>query len=349
MISNKNCLDIQDILFPVTKPWKTEHIDVGDGHSLFVQQFGKKDGIPVLIVHGGPGLGLSANSRSLRQHDPSFFRIIAVDQRGCGASIPHVADDRKKAFYKNTPDKLVSDFEKIRNILDIPQWHVCGYSWGSCLSVFYASLFPQSIKSLTVGGIWMHTPQEIDWYINRMGLFFPEAEADLIKKLPSSTKRFDRLGALYKAIMGKDKKTALSVAEAQGRFEDVAVHFTSLAEQKAEQQAMQGKSKKKTPAELRREKRDMIALGALEVYFMKQHALPEGWFSSKATQNALKKIKDFVILQGRYDIVCPPTTAYELHQAHPHSKCTFVHYAGHRATPEFMQIIIKANERLKKS
>ncbi len=348
MISIKNSLTLQDVLFPVTKPWKTEHIDVGDGHSLYVQQFGNRNGVPVLIVHGGPGGGIKAESGSVRQHDPSYFRIIAVDQRGCGASIPHVADDRKKAFYKNTPDKLVSDFEMIRQALDLRHWHVCGYSWGSCLSVYYASFYPQSIRSLTVGGIWMHTPQEIDWYINRMGLFFPEAEAELLKTLPRSTKRFDRLEKLYKAIMGKDQKIALRVAEAQGQFENVAVHFISDAEQKAEQQTEQGKKKKKSAAEKRHEKLDTIARGALEIYFMRQHPLPTEWYKSKDTKQALKQIKDFVIIQGRYDIVCPPTMAYELHNAHPHSKCTFVHYAGHRATPEFMQTMIKAHERLKR-
>lgn len=341
MIVVKDKLDVQDMFFPSSKPYDTGYLDVGQGHQIYYQQLGNPDGPPVLLVHGGPGQGIEIGSRYARIHDPSYFRIIAVDQRGCGESRPHFADDPKGALRHNTPDALVADFEKIRMHLNIKSWHVYGYSWGSGLGTYYAAHHPQSIQSLTIGGIWMHTPDEIDWYINRMGLFFPEAEADLLAHLPKSVKRFDRLGYLYKAITGPDKKLALKIGEAQGRFEDVAVHFSSPEEQKS-------KKTKQTAAQKRIEHRMMISLGALEIFFMKETPLPAGWYKTASVQKALKSIKDITMIQGRYDIVCPPSMAYEMHQAHPHANLVIVHYAGHRTSEvNMLQAVLQANARLK--
>lgn len=142
--------------------------------------------------------------------------------------------------------------------------------------------------------------------------------------------------------MGKDQRYALKVAEAQGRFEDIACYFESPEILKNWET-----KKKQTASEKRRDKRDMTAIGALEIYFMKQHPMAAGWYKTAKTQKALQQIKNFTILQGRYDIVCPPTTAYELHQTHPHSTLTIAHYAGHRRAGAFLQACIKANERLK--
>jgi len=341
MITIKNSITAEDLRYPKSKPYDMGHLDVGDGHKLFYQQYGNPKGPVVLLVHGGPGSGIDIGDNYTRLHDPSFFRIIAVDQRGCGQSKPHVADDTKAALRHNTPEKLSNDFEKIRIHLDVSAWHVFGYSWGSCLAPFYAARHPKHILSMTIGGIWMHTPEEIDWYINRMGLFQPEAEADLLKVLPKSMKRFDRLPALYKAITGKDKALALKVAGAQGNFEHLSCFFESPDKQSSVSPKMSRKEKANF------DKR-MVALGALEIFFMKETPLPSGWFKTKAVQTAFKSIKDFVLIQGRFDIVCPPTTAFEFHQAHPHTKLTMVHYAGHRTSePQMLQALIKANDRLK--
>lgn len=341
MIQIKGKLTKNDLLFPSLKPWKVDYIDVGDDHSLYVQQFGKPDGIPVLIVHGGPGLGLYQGSGGLRLHDPSYFRIVAVDQRGCGASKPHVADDREKAFFQNNPKKLAHDFEVIRKNLGIDRWHVSGYSWGSCLSIYYASMFPRSILSLTIGAVWMHTPEEIDWFINRMGLFFPEAEAELFKILPKNTNHTNRLERLYRAIIGKDRNYAHKVATAHGSFEEVACYFESPQELK------ENGANRKSASEKLRSERDMTAVGAIEIFFMKEHPLPSQWYKTSKVKTALKQIKDIVIIQGRFDIVCPPAMAFDLHLAHPHSECNFIHYAGHARTYDFCHACIKANERLK--
>ena len=341
MLVKSTPADFEKIIHPKTPKFNSGWIDVGDGHELYYHELGNPKGPAVLLVHGGPGGSLPEGCPYTRHHDPKYFRIIALDQRGCGQSRPHVASDRKAAFYKNSPDALAKDFEVLRKHLDIEKWHVYGYSWGSCLGALYASKYPKSVLSLTIGGIWMHTPREIDWYFNYMGLFVPEYEEPLLKLLPKNIKRFDRLNYIYKSITGKDHKFALKMAETQGKFEELACFFTPPAAEKM---------KKKTAKEQQRYKLQMISLGALECTFMVEHPLKEGWYKSTKAKAALKSIKDFKIIQGRYDIVCTPTMAYEMHHAHPHSNLTIVQYAGHATREANMaQALIDANNRLKKS
>lgn len=340
MITNKDSITAEDLMYPKSKPFHTGYLDVGHGHQIYYQQSGNPQGPVVLLVHGGPGSGIEEGARMTRLHNPKYFHVIAVDQRGCGQSKPHFADDRKHALAHNTPDKLVADFEMLRAHLGVQNWHVFGYSWGSCLAAYYAAHHPTATTSLTIGGIWMHTQSEIDWYINRMGLFFPEAEATLLEHLPKTTKRFDRLNVLYKAIIGTDQKRALTIAAAQGNFEGVAVHFES-AQQQAET------TPKKTPAQKKLEQRKMISVGALEIFYMKANPLPANWYKTPAVIKALKTIHDFAIIQGRFDIVCPPTTAYELHKTYLQSTLTMVHYAGHATSEiQMLQALLKANARL---
>ena len=330
---------LEDILYPKSKVFNSGFLDVGDGHELHYFELGNPEGPAVILVHGGPGGGIEIGANYTRHHDPAIFRIIALEQRGCGLSRPHVATDRKAAFHKNDPFTLAQDFETLREHLCVHKWHVYGYSWGSGLGALYASKYPKSVASLTIGGIWMHTPREIDWYFNQMGLFMPEYEENLLKLLPKNVKRFDRMNYIYKAIVGKDQGLALKIAEAQGFYEFMATFFTPPA-----MKALAKKSAK----ERQQEKLRMISLGALECMFMVDHPLKENWYASPATQKALKSIKDFHIIQGRYDVVCPPTMAYELHKLYPHSKKTMVQHAGHATRePNMARAMLAANDRLK--
>lgn len=331
---------LEEIIYPKTKKFNSGWLDVGDGHQLYFHELGNPDGPAVLLVHGGPGGSLPEGSEYTRHHDPTYFRIIAIDQRGCGLSKPHVAADRKGAFHKNNPDTLAKDFEALREHLNIEKWHVYGYSWGSCLSTLYASKYPKSVLTLTIGGIWMHTSREIDWYFNCMGLFVPEYEEALLRLLPKNVKRFERLNYIYKAITGKDNKLALKIAEAQGFYEYLACFFTPPAV---------GKEKKKSAKEKRDHQLRMISLGALECMFMVDHPLKDGWYMTPPVKKALKSIKNFQIVQGRYDIVCPPTMAYELQKEHPHSKLTIVQHAGHSTREAHMaRTLIRINNKLKR-
>lgn len=331
---------IEDVLYPAGKPYRKGWLEVGDGHALFYQEYGNPKGPAALVVHGGPGGAIPEGSRSTRTHDPSHFRIICVDQRGCGGSRPHVAVDRKAALYKNNPDALVEDFEKLRNYLAIDSWHVSGYSWGSCLATLYATRHPQRCLSLVIGGVWMHTPEEIDWYFNRMDLFVPEAADKLLAVLPAKTDRNNRMPTLARIITGKDHKLAVKVAGALGSFESYATFFDPANEGTI--------SAALSPAARRMEETRLVSLGALECYFMYKSPLEAGWYSSKQAQKALNSIARFEIVQSRYDIVCPPLMAYELHKAYPHSTLTMVQFAGHTfREPEITRHYIRALDRLK--
>jgi proline iminopeptidase len=336
----KDKIVAEDLFYQKSKPFRTSYVDVGDGHQICCQELGNPKGVPVLLVHGGPGCAVAPGEPFTRLHNPAYFRIILVDQRGCGQSKPSFLDDPRGALRHNHPDKLVSDFEQIRRHLKIDRWHLFGYSWGSCLSAYYATRHPEVIRSITIGGIWMHTSEEIDWYINRMGLFFPEDNAKLLQILGPKVKPHDRLGYLYKAITGPDQKLALRVAKAQGDFEFRAIHF---------EVPLAAKDKKQSKAERLAEERKWTATGALEVYFMKEHPFQNGWYETKAAQTALKKIKDIRMIQGRYDVVCPPVTAFRFQQAHPHAQLVMVQFAGHMTKElQMSTALLVANRRLEK-
>lgn len=335
----KSTIEAEELFYPKSRKFNSGYVDVGDGHQLYFYEFGNPEGPPVLLVHGGPGQGVVEGSGYTRAHDPTFFRMIALDQRGCGQSIPHFADDPKGAIHKNDPFSLAKDIETVRKFLGIEKWHLYGGSWGSCLALLYAAKYPKEVLSLTMSAIWLHTPREIDWYINYMGLFQPEAEAELLKQLPKTVRPFDRLPFLYRAIMSPNEAYSLKISEAQGRFEDICIMF---------QPQESDKQPKRTAAEKRVEKRMMISLGALEVYFMKKHPLKEGWYRTATILKALNSIKDIHIIQGRYDIVCPPVMAYELHKLLPKSKLTIAQFGGHTMRePHMLSAVIHANNRLK--
>lgn len=335
----KTVLTAEDLYYPRSKPFNEGWLDVGDGHELHYFECGNPDGEPVILVHGGPGGGLDVGGHTTRLHDPTYFRIIALEQRGCGLSKPHVSDDRKAALYKNDPMSLARDFEKLRKHLGVDRWHVYGYSWGSGLGTLYASKFPKAVRSLTIGGIWLHTPREIDWYINYMGLFMPEHEEKLLKLLPKGVQRFNRLTWLYRTITGPSKAAALKLAEVQGNYEFMSTFFNPPV-----LKALKPKGAKAQ----KKEKLRLIALGALEIFFMYKHPLAASWYKSATTRKALKSIKNFQIIQGRYDVVCPPVMAYELHKLYPHSTLIMVQHAGH-ATREIDMLgaLIRGNNRLK--
>lgn len=329
-----------DILYPKGNPYRTGWLDVGDGHSLYYQEYGNPKGAPALVIHGGPGGSIPEGSRAARTHDPIYFRIICVDQRGCGESKPHVAHDRKAALKGNTPDKLVQDFEKIREFLHIRKWHVSGYSWGSCLAMLYAAKYPDRFLSLVIGGVWMHTPDEIDWYFNRMDYFVPEAADDLLKALPRSTNPRNRMSVLARLITGKDHKRAVSVAEALGRFEAYAVCF--------DPQVLQTEQSKMSAAQKKKYELMMVSLGALECYFMYKSPLAPGWYATPASRKAISSIPVFEIVQARYDLCTPPLMAYQLHKLYPHSHLTIAQFANHTLNePEIARHYVAALNRLK--
>jgi len=334
---NLAIIDINDLRYPAPKSFDKGHLDVGSGHRIYYEQFGNPKGEPVLFNHGGPGEGFAVNQ--LRIYDPTFYRIIAYDQRGCGNSKPNFADNRKAALKDNDPASLVGDIEKLRRKLKIDAWHVRGSSWGSTLSLCYAIAHPSVVKSLLVSSIYLHRHDDIDWYINQMGRFFPEAEEKILKLLPKSiADKYDRLGFLTEQIVHGQQAQALKTAQAQGEYEVAAVYLQTPPKSTARQ----------TAKEKLENKRGMITLGALECHFMQHHPFDDDWFSRPKAAAALRRIKTIKIIQGRYDIVCPPRAAYQLHKAAPHAVLTILPLSGH-ATGELAMInaLVNATEEIK--
>ena len=143
-------------LYPAIDPFSQEMFDVGDGHKVYLEQSGARDGYPVVVVHGGPGAGCSASMR--RYFDPTKYRIIMFDQRGCGRSLPYASIEH------NTTWDLVRDMEQIRTHLDVDQWAVFGGSWGATLSLIYAQTHPESVSHLILRGVFLMTQLELDWF-----------------------------------------------------------------------------------------------------------------------------------------------------------------------------------------
>ena len=152
-------------LYPPIEPYNTQMVDVGDGQQLYVEQCGNPEGKPVVFLHGGPGGGGGTERR--RFFNPDAYRIIILDQRGCGLSTPHIAQAHTpREMATNTTWKLVEDLEKIRELLGIERWEVFGGSWGSCLSLAYAETHPERVTELVLRGIFTMREQELDWYYN---------------------------------------------------------------------------------------------------------------------------------------------------------------------------------------
>ena len=165
LASSELSISPQRDLYPPIEPYDTRMVDVGDGQQLYVEQCGNPNGKPAVFLHGGPGGGGGVERR--RFFDPEAYRIVVLDQRGCGLSTPHIAKARTpKEMTSNTTWKLVEDLEKIRELLGIERWQVFGGSWGSCLSLAYAESHPERVTELVLRGIFTLREQELDWYYN---------------------------------------------------------------------------------------------------------------------------------------------------------------------------------------
>ena len=162
-----------ELLYPPIEPFDQRILDVGDSHHIYVEQCGRADGVPVVVLHGGPGGGCSPGMR--RYFDPNYYRIILFDQRGCGRSRPHAIVEH------NTTWHLVSDIERIRTDLGIEKWMVFGGSWGATLALLYAQAHARSVQSLIIRGVFLGSQSELDWfYAGGAGRFWPEAWLSLI-------------------------------------------------------------------------------------------------------------------------------------------------------------------------
>jgi len=293
-------------LYPDIKTNLQHSISVDDTHVLHVEECGDPDGIPVLFLHGGPGAGIESYHR--RFFDPEKYRMILFDQRGSGKSTPHAC------LTNNTTQDLVTDIEVIRQQLEIDQWIVFGGSWGSTLSLVYAETHPDQVKALVLRGIFLCREKEIQWfYQSGASYIYPDYWQDFIAPVPVN-ERDDIVNAYYKILTGKNDIARMSAAKAWSLWEG---RTASIA---ARKEVVNHFSRTHT---------------ALSVALIECHYFVNNSF---LTPNQILENLDSIrhipayIVQGRYDMICPMQSAWDLHQAWPEAKFTVVKDAGHAAS-----------------
>jgi proline iminopeptidase len=307
--------------FPHIDPFDQGMLPLDTIHTMYWEQSGNKNGIPVLFLHGGPGAGSTPAHR--RFFDPTHYRIVIYDQRGAGRSVP-LGETRD-----NTTPLLIEDIETLRRHLGIDKWLIFGGSWGSTLALAYGEAHPDRCLGFILRGIFLCRPSEINWFLYGLRNLFPEAWHEFVAPL-SPIESCDVLSAYHQLLMHPDPDIHMPAARAWGRYEgrcstllpspETVDYFTS----------------------------DVVALGLARMeahYFRHEIFLPEN-----SLLDNVHKLHNLpgVIIQGRYDAVCPITSAYDLHRAWPQADYIVIDNAGHSAwEPGILAELVRATESFK--
>ncbi|MBW2507806.1 MAG: prolyl aminopeptidase [Deltaproteobacteria bacterium] len=308
-------------LFPEIEPFDSGHLAVDGLHSVYYEQCGNPLGKPALFVHGGPGGGASVVHR--RFWDPAAYRIILFDQRGCGRSTPHAE------LRSNTTWHLIDDMERIREHLGIETWQLFGGSWGSTLSLAYAQRHPERVTEMVLRGIFLLRQREIDWYYQEgASRIFPESWAKYLEPIPPD-ERDDLVGAYYGRLTSADRDERIAAARAWSMWEGSTSRLVPDPEL-IERTGQAGFAE---------------AFARIECHYF----INRGFFDDDdQLLSSMDRIKEIpaVIVQGRYDIVCPAESAYQLHRAWPNSTLIIAERSGHSALePEITSYLVDATER----
>ncbi len=304
--------------FPDLQPFDRGRLQVSGLHEIHYEQCGTPTGKAALVLHGGPGGGISPMLRQM--HDPKRYRVVLFDQRGCGRSTPYAE------LRENTTADLVADIERLRQHLGIERWQVVGGSWGSTLAVAYAEAHPERVSELILRGIFMLRKKEVDWfYQSGASELFPEAWQDYLAPIPVD-ERHDLVSAYYARLTGNDKVEQLQCARAWSKWEGATLSLLP------------------DPARVARFGADDFALAfaRIECHYFKHHGFlaEDGHLIRQA--HLLRGIPG-VIIQGRYDVVTPAVTAFELSQAWPDAKLEIIPDAGHTALePGIQDALVRA-------
>ena len=288
-------------LFNPIKPFLEFSLDVGDGHSLYIEVSGNKNGIPVLFLHGGPGAGSSEIFR--RYFNPKKYKIIIFDQRGCGKSTPFGACDN------NTSDKLVDDIKLILLHLNIEEVVIYGGSWGSTLALLFSEKYPKSVKALVLRGIFLCRKSDIKWFYQKgADSIFPDYWRDFVKDIPTS-EMGDILTAFYNRIHSKDLQISNQFCKQWSIWEG---NCSSLKPNKEVVDLFD---------------KCAISLAKIETHFFKNNCFIEENQIIKNIEK-IKNIKCFIV-HGRYDVVCPFNQAFDLYNHYDNSELNIIDDAGH--------------------
>ena len=294
-------------LYPPIQPFAADWVSVENGHRIYVEQSGAPDGIPVLFVHGGPGGGTSPVQR--RFFNPRKYRIILFDQRGCGKSQPHASLDH------NTTQNLIADMEHIRETLNIDSWLLFGGSWGSTLSLLYAQAHPTRTRGLILRVIFLMSRRELDWfYRDGTSRIFPEAWEQFKSMVPED-EQHDLIAAYYKRLSDPAfDKERLQFAKEWSLWEASTVTLMPDEEQQAHSV----------------DPIFALAFARIEAHYFHHRGFLERDDQIMEDAHKLEGIPT-TIIQGRYDSICPPTSAWQLARAMPWAKLKIVPVAGHSA------------------
>lgn len=309
-------------LYPEIEPYRSGHLDVGDGHSLYWELCGNPGGKPAVFLHGGPGAGASPEHR--RQFDPDRYNVLLFDQRGCGRSTPYASLDH------NTTWDLVEDIEKLRTqVAGVDKWLVFGGSWGSTLSLAYAETHPERATELVLRGVFLFDPYEIDWLYRPGGAsqLYPDKWEEFVAPIPEN-ERDDLVAAYQRRLTGDDKAEQLTCAKAWSKWEgevvtllpsrDVIEEFTSLDK--------------------------AVAIARIENHYMANN----GWLEPRQLLRGADKLRDIpaVIVQGRHDCCTPPAAAWALHKAWPEAELHIIPDAGHLFNePGNLDALVRATDK----
>jgi proline iminopeptidase len=313
---------LQFDLFPPIAPYSSGFLPVDDIHTLYWEQSGNPQGIPILLLHGGPGAGTTPAHR--QYFDPDFYRIIIFDQRGCGRSSP------LGCLINNTTQHLIDDIERLRAHLNIDRWHIFGGSWGSTLALAYAIQYPKQCHSMILRGIFLCEAEEIKWFLHGIQTLFPEAYEQFIAPLPEFTPE-TLLDIYYDLLTGDNFEKTIEAAIAWSLYEGACSSLLPNYEIVTTQE----------------QKDAAIALARLEAHFFKFEVRD----SANSLLNDIDKIRHIPtsIIQGRYDAICPiGHGAHRLHNAWPEADYIVVPDAGHSAMdPPLRSRLIEAIENAK--
>lgn len=291
-------------LFPEVSTFNTGMLNVSKKHAIYYEECGNPEGYPVVFLHGGPGSGCNPTQR--RFFDPAFYRIILLDQRGCGRSTP------AGCIEENNTDALVNDIDALKQHLNINKWLVFGGSWGSTLALAYAVKYPDSVNGLILRGIFLSRVSELDWFLGEVKRFYPEPWEKLLSFLPSE-QQTNPLLAYSVSVFSDDKSISGPAAINWNAFES---SIMALLPRPAS-------SQNATPVEIE------IARARVQIHYI----LNQCFVGQRDLLAEAKKLSAIptTIIQGRYDMVCPPISAWELKKAMPHAIFEIVADAGHSA------------------
>jgi proline iminopeptidase len=309
------------VLFPEIEPHAHGRLAVDAVHSLYWETCGNPDGVPLVFLHGGPGGGCLPHHR--RYFDPAQWRIVLFDQRGAGRSTPGAE------LAGNTTQHLIADLELLRRHLGIDRWLVFGGSWGSTLALAYAEAHADSCRALVLRGIFLARPAEFDWFMHGMRHVFPEAWRAFAGFLPEG-ERGDLLGSYYRRLTDPDPAVHLPAAKSWDRYESAC---STLLPANDFAPSSDGDA-------------SALAIARIEAHYFVHRA----FLSANQLLDGLVRIRHLpcVIVQGRYDIICPPITADALARAWPEAEYIVVPDAGHSVRePGIARELVAAVERMK--